>query len=399
MQMNFFDPAVIADPFPYYDELHRLGDLVRNDLFGAWMVPAHHEALAILKNPGAFSSTGIAQMATDRVDAFGGAPTMLFSDPPDHERLRGVVQKAFTPRAVAALEPRVREIVEDLLAPLRDGERYDVVQQLAYPLPVIVIAEMLGVPTSDLPLFKEWSDSLINGINEQAGFEEQERARAAGAALRDYFSAEIADRRARPRDDLVTGMVRANEIDGTLSDEELLASCILMLVAGNETTTKFIGNAALHLAQHPEARKALGDDPSKLSRGFEELVRLVGPAQATMRVARADVDVAGTTISPGEMVFVMLGAANRDPRVFPDPTAVDVDRWPNQHLGFGHGIHFCIGAMTARLESRVAFEQLLRVAPRYELAVDATDLVYSPSFFLRGLESLPIESAAAPVAV
>ena len=396
--MNFFDPEVIADPFPYYEQLHREGEIVRNELLGAWMVASHREALGVLKDPASFSSTGIAQMATDRVDAFGGAPTMLFSDPPDHERLRGVVQKVFTPRAVAQLEPRIREIVDELLVPLQDGAPYDVIEHLAYPLPVIVIAEILGVSPADLALFKDWSDALIAGINEAAGFDEQARAREAAQSLREYFAAEIADRRANPKDDLVTGMVQANS-DGTLSDAELLASCVLMLVAGNETTTKFIGNAARYLAEDAGARASLAGDPTMLPKGFEELVRLVGPAQATMRVARRDVDVAGTHVATGEMVFVMLGAANRDTRAFPNPDAVDLGRWPNPHLGFGHGIHFCIGATTARLESKVAFEELLRISPDYGLAVEPESLRYAPSFFLRGLESLPIEPASRSVGV
>ncbi len=391
MQMNFFDPAVIADPLPYYDELHRQGPVVRNDMFGAWMVASHEAVLSVLKHPETFSSTGIARMATDRVDAFGGAPTMLFSDPPDHERLRGVVQKAFTPRAVSQLEPRVRAVTDELLAPVRAGEHYDLVEQLAYPLPVIVIAEMLGVSPDDRPLFKEWSDALINGINEQATSDDQSRAREAGEELRTYFGREIAQRRARPTDDLIGRMVRANEEEGTLSDEELLASCLLLLVAGNETTTKFIGNLALFLAEHPDVRAELVADPSKIPHGVEELVRLVGPAQATMRVARTDTTVAGTPVAEGEMLFVMLGAANRDPSVFTNPGRVNFGRWPNPHVGFGHGIHFCIGATTARLEARVALEEVLRLAPQYRVTTQTDQLAYAPSFFLRGLEHLPIE--------
>lgn len=390
--MNFFDPAVIADPFPYYEEMHRQGPILRNDLFGAWMVPAHQHALAMLKNPSTFSSVGIAQMATDRIDAFGGAPTMLFTDPPDHERLRGVVQKAFVPKAVGQLEPRVREIVDELLAPARDGEPYDMIEQLAYPLPVIVIAEMLGVSPEDRPLFREWSNALVNGLNEASTMEDLERSRVAAEELREYFRREIEARRANPVDDLVTRMVEAN-VDGTLSDDELLASCVLLLVAGNETTTKFIGTMALYLAEHPEVRAQLVADPSKMAKGFEEMIRLVGPAQSTMRVARADTEIAGTPIAEGEMVFVVLAAANRDPLVFADPARANVDRWPNAHLGFGHGIHFCIGAQTARLEAQVAFQQLLRVAPEYQVAVPTHELRYSPSYFLRGLESLPVEPA------
>lgn len=390
--MNFFDPAVIADPFPYYEQMHREGEILRNDLFGAWMVPSHPHALAILKSPATFSSVGLAQMATDRIDAFGGAPTMLFTDPPDHERLRGVVQRAFVPKAVSQLEPRVREIVDELLAPMRDGEPCDLIEQLAYPLPVIVIAEMLGVSTDDRPLFRAWSNALVNGLNEASTLEDQERSRTAAEELREYFRGEIAARRASPRDDLVTRMVEAN-VDGTLSDEELLASCVLLLVAGNETTTKFIGTMALYLADHPEVRAQLAADPSKSAKGFEEMVRLVGPAQSTMRVARADTEIAGTPVAQGEMLFVVLAAANRDPEVFPDPSRADVARWPNAHLGFGHGIHFCIGAQTARLESQIAFEQLLQVAPDYELAVPVEELRYSPSYFLRGLESLPVVPA------
>jgi len=397
VDMNFFDPGVIADPFPYYEQMHHEGEVIRNDLFGAWMVPAHRHALAILKSPATFSSVGIAQMATDRVDAFGGAPTMLFTDPPDHERLRGVVQRAFVPKSVSQLEPRVREIVDELLAPVRDGEPFDMIEQLAYPLPVIVIAEMLGVSSEDRPLFRSWSNALVNGLNEASTAEDQERSRVAAEELRAYFRSEIAARRAAPRDDLVTRMVEAN-VDGTLSDEELLASCVLLLVAGNETTTKFIGTMALYLAEHPEVRADLVADPSKTAKGFEEMIRLVGPAQSTMRVARADTEIGGTAIAEGEMIFVVLGAANRDPSVFPDPTRADIDRWPNAHLGFGHGIHFCIGAQTARLETQVAFEQLLRVAPEYELAVPAAELRYSPSYFLRGLESLPVVPAGVAAA-
>ncbi|MBI3256829.1 MAG: cytochrome P450 [Actinobacteria bacterium] len=390
MNLNFFDPEVIANPFPHYEEMHAQGPVVRNDLFGAWMVPSHHHALEVLKNPGMFSSVGIAQMATDRVDAFGGAQTMLFADPPDHERLRGVVQQAFTPRAIGRLEPRVREIVDELLGPVHEGDSIDVMDRLAYPLPVIVIAEMLGVPAADRPLFKEWSDALVNGMSETAGMDDQSRSREAGEELRAYFGREIAARRLKPLDDLVTRMVRANEVEGTLSDDELLASCVLLLVAGNETTTKFIGNMALYLAGHPDVRAKLAADPSKAPRAFEEMVRLAGPVQATVRVARGDTRIGATPVAAGETVFVMLAAANRDSSVFVDPTRADIDRWPNPHLGFGHGIHFCIGAMTARLESQIAFERLLQIAPDYELEVAADALHYAPSFFLRGLERLPV---------
>ncbi len=391
VNLNFFDPAVIADPIPHYDELRALGSVVRNDLFGAWMVAGHHHALEVLKNPAMFSSVGIAQMATDRVNAFGGAPTMLFADPPDHERLRGVVQQAFTPRAIAQLEPRVREIVDELLGPVHEGESLDIMERLAYPLPVIVIAEMLGVPAADRPLFKEWSDALVNGMSETAGMDDQSRSRDAGEELRAYFGREIAARRITPQEDLVTRMVHANEVEGTLSDAELLASCVLLLVAGNETTTKFIGNMALYLAEHPEVRARLAADFTKAPRAFEEMVRLVGPVQATVRVARGDTQIGNTPVAAGEMVFVMLAAANRDPSVFVDPTRADLDRWPNPHLGFGHGIHFCIGATTARLESRIAFERLLQIAPDYEIEVGHEALHYAPSFFLRGLERLPVK--------
>ncbi|MBI1845065.1 MAG: cytochrome P450 [Actinobacteria bacterium] len=394
MQLNFFDPAVIANPFPYYDELHRHGPVVRNDLMGAWMVAGHEAALSVLKRPEDFSSTGITQMATDRVDAFGGAATMLNSDPPDHERLRGVVQRAFTPRALARLEPRIEEIVRDLLALVPDRESFDAVNELTYPLPVIVIAELLGVSPADRPFFKEWSDDLVNGINEQATFEDQRRSTEAAEALREYFRNEIAARRLQPTDDLIGSLVRANEDDGALTDAELLAACVILLVAGNETTTKFIGNAIVHLAEHPELRATVVADPSKMGPCVEELIRLVGSVQATARVALVDTEIAGTPVSAGEMVFVMLAAANRDKLIFANPTEVDLSRSPNPHLGFGFGIHVCLGAHLARLESRTALKELLRLAPEYRLSAPAEELRYAPSFFLRGVEQLPIEPMA-----
>jgi cytochrome P450 len=388
-ELPMFDDEVKRDPYPYYARMSEVGPIMRNPVFlGAWMVAAHGPALAALTDHARFSSARLSGMQ-DRISAFD-APTMLNSDPPDHERLRGVVARAFTPRSIAALEPRLRQLTEEMLAPLGDGEAIDVVEQLAYPLPVMAIAELLGVSVDDRDSFRTWSNQLIAGTNEMAS-EEQLAAASEGAEhLKDYFRSEIARRRREPGgDDLVARLVAANEGD-VLDDAELLSSCVLLLVAGNETTTNLISNMALALGRHPEQRARVVADPALVPSAVEEVMRYDSPVQATVRVPAVDVELAGAHVAAGEMVFVLLGAANRDPARFDQPGRLDVSRAPNPHLGFGHGIHFCLGAALAKLEARLALERLTAVAPDYELRCDPARLDYGPSFIFHSPRSLPI---------
>lgn len=389
LEFPMFTPEVKRDPYPYYARMREIGPIMRNPaLLGAWMVAAHEPAQAVLTDHAQFSS---AQMSgvQDRISAFD-APTMLNSDPPDHERLRGVAARAFTPRSIAALEPRLRQLTDEMLAPLRDGEPFDVVDQLAYPLPVMAISELLGVSVDDRESFRTWSNQLIAGTNEMASEEALAQSREGAEHLKAYFREEIARRRAQPGgDDLVSRLVEANEGD-VLDDAELLSSCVLLLVAGNETTTNLIANQALALGRDRDERRRILDEPALVPTAVEEVMRFDSPVQATLRVPTIDIQVAGQQVSKGEMVFVLLAAANRDPAKFADPERFDVGRSPNPQLGFGHGIHFCLGAALAKLEARLALERLLAVAPDYELRCDPATLDYGPSFIFHSPKALPI---------
>jgi cytochrome P450 len=391
LEFPMFTPEVKRDPYPYYARMREVGPIMRNPaLLGAWMVAAHEPAQAVLTDHARFSSAQMSGMQ-DRISAFE-APTMLNSDPPDHERLRGVVARAFTPRSIAALEPRLRQLTDEMLAPLRDGEEFDVVDELAYPLPVMAISELLGVSVDDRASFRRWSNQLIAGTNEMASEEALAESREGAEHLKAYFREEISLRRSRPGgDDLVSRLIEANEGD-VLDDAELLSSCVLLLVAGNETTTNLISNQALALGRDRDQRRRIVDDSTLVPTAVDEVMRFDSPVQATVRVPTADVEVAGQRVARGEMVFVLLAAANRDPAKFADPEKFDVARSPNPQLGFGHGIHFCLGASLAKLEARLALERLLDVAPDYELRCDPATLDYGPSFIFHSPKALPISA-------
>ena len=385
---NIASPDVRPNPYPVYEELRRLGPVVENPLFGVWMILGHQECERVLLDPQTFSNV----VEGDPTTAFFRKRTMLASDPPDHERLRKVVAAAFTPRSLQALEGRVTKVAAELVAELgRAPGPVDLVAGLSAPLPMIVIAELLGVPPEDRLKFKEWSQGIA-GVTQLAlaDDETREKGRLAAEAMQGYLADVIAERRRKPGDDLVSRMVEANG-GGILTDEELVASSVLLLVAGNETTTNLITNAVLALARHPEERRRLLADPSLIRGAIEEILRFDPPVHSTIRTATHDAVVAGQTIPAGMRILVLVAAANRDSRVFAEPDRLDLTRSnARDHLGFGAGIHFCIGAILARLEGRLALEALLRAAPDYAIADDGASITYGPSFILRGITSLPI---------
>jgi len=263
-----------------------------------------------------------------------------------------------------------------LVAPLQTGKVYDVADELSYPLPMTVIAEMLGVSIEDRDRFRRWSNDLLSaGGVEQPSTAEIARREQSRAELLEYFRAEIEKRRREPSEDLVGRLVKANA-QGTLTEEELVATCVLLLVGGNETTTNLITNAAHHLARHPDQRVRILEDPSLLESAVEESLRYESPVQFTIRVAARDVEIGGVTIPSGARVIPFIGAANRDPELFHDPDAFDVGRSPNEHIAFADGIHFCIGAPLARLEARIALEALIGKASNYRLADPDKPLEY-----------------------
>lgn len=378
---NINDPAFLEDPFPFY-EMGRHMSPLRIPNMEMWMAFTYEECVSMLRDHGTWSSFG-------QQDPNAPPPSMLGSDPPRHTRLRGLVSQAFTPRMVEQLEPRIREIAAELLDPAIERGECDLVETLSYPLPVIVIAEILGVPPEDRDRFKEWSDEVVaslgSGLNgggravRQDIFEE----------MRDYLMAMAEERRKNPKSELISGLVQA-EMDGEkLTFAELLQMLILLLVAGNETTTNLIGNTALEFMAHPDQFAKVRDNLELVPSALEEVLRFNSPVQATVRRPTADVELSGKPIAKGTPVLVWLAAANRDPEQFADPLRFDVTRTPNRHLAFGMGIHFCLGAPLARLEAKVAIEELLKRVDGFERTTDGL-LPRVPTFIMRGVTSLPV---------
>lgn len=311
---------------------------------------------------------------------------MLFVDPPDHTRLRRLVAKEFTPRAIGGLEERIRAIAADLLDGLAGRDRIDLIADFAHPLPVTVISEMLGVPIADRERFRRWVDIVLRG---PIGSDEQT---IAGMEFIAYLNDAIESRRTTPRHDLLTALIHAEEEGDRLDHTELLAMVFLLLVAGHETTVNLVGNGTLALLRNPGELARLRAEPSLMPTAVEELLRFEGPVGvATSRWAFEDLVYGGVTIPRGEIVIPVLLAANRDPAVFPDPDRLDVSRNPNRHIAFGTGIHLCLGAPLARLEGVIAFSALLDRFEAMELAVPVGELEWNEDFFLRGIRSLPLD--------
>ncbi|MDP3768706.1 MAG: cytochrome P450, partial [Dehalococcoidia bacterium] len=285
--------------------------------------------------------------------------------------------------------PHIQEIVDELLDEIDDAQQFDLVRDLAYPLPVIVIAEMLGVAPEHRDRFKRWSDDIVATLGGPlVASEVQERGRQSAFEMAEYFRAVIAERRTEPKEDLLSGLIAAEERGEVLSEEELLATCILLLAAGNETTTNLIGNGMLALLRNRDQLELLRSDPSLTQPAVEEFLRYDGPVQGTGRVALEEIEIGGQVMQEGELAFCMLAAANRDPAVFENPEQLDITRQNNQHVAFGFGIHYCLGAPLARAEGQIAFETLLRRMPNPQLATE--QLEWGGTFILRGLKRLPI---------
>jgi cytochrome P450 len=320
----------------------------------------------------------------------GEVPTVLNSDAPVHTRLRGIVSRAFTPRVVEGLGAHIEDVTASLLDAMPGGAAFDLVESFTQPLPVIVIAELLGVPPEDRPLFRKWSQHIAATTNLFPTPDVIARVRGSMAELIDYLTRFIEDRRRQPREDLITALVQAESEGSRLSRDELLAFCTVLLVAGHETTTHLIGNGLLALLEKPEQFRTLQAGPPAIPAAVEEMLRYDSPVQALIRVATRDVEVSGTTIEKGAVLLVLIGAANRDPARFPDPDAFDIQREDTVHLSFGLGPHFCLGAPLARLEARIAFEALLRHFSA--LRIDGKP-VRGGTFVLRGLRHLPLVAA------
>jgi cytochrome P450 len=387
------------DPYPAYRALQAKDPFHRSRLVGGWVLTRYDDVSAVLrdnrfladdrklpffaKNRKRLRDAGV----LTEEEAGRDAPTMLRSDPPDHTRLRSLVNRAFTPRAIESLQPRIEQIVAELLDPIAGEGAMDAIRDLAYPLPVIVIAEMLGIPPEDREQFKKWSDDVVGDVG-LASIDDSRRAMEAFRALCAYLEPILQERRREPREDLLSALLAAEEAGDRLTMEEMYTMVTLLLVAGNETTTNLIGNGLLALLRHPEQLALLRDEPALIGDAIEELLRYDSPVQATTRFVVEDVDLAGHRIRAGHQMALLLGAANRDPSRFARPDEVDITRTNVQPLSFGSGIHYCLGAPLARVEGRIALGALLERFPNVRLATD--DLEWNDNVILRGLKALPL---------
>jgi cytochrome P450 len=393
---QLFGPEMLANPYPYYQKLRETHPVFRVAELDAWVVTSYEAVNGALRNPQLSSdrfprlrqrlaSKGLDSLAEDRVRS------MIHMDPPDHTRLRGLVNKAFTPKTVEAMASHIQDIVNDLLNAVESHGRMDVIEDFAYPLPVTVIAEMLGVPAKDRGRFKHWSDevSVVLGGDVAALSESLlRRATTAREELADYFKDVVRRRRQRPGTDLISALTQAEEEGGKLSEDELYSTVVLLLVAGNETTTNLIGNGMLALFRHPVEMKKVWDSPSMVPAAVEEMLRFDSPVQLTTRMAKTDLEIQGTKIPKGDWLYLVIGAANHDPAQFPDPDRFDVSRTDNKHIAFGAGAHFCLGAPLARLEAQIALRALRERFPK--LRIGEEPIEYRNNFNLRGLKSLPV---------
>jgi cytochrome P450 len=408
---DLLDPHAVADPHAVYRALREQGPITWLPEHRAWFVATYDEVHAGFRDL-RLSSDRLTPMerrlAPEAADLLG--PTMallrgwmVFHDPPHHERLRGPLRRAFTPRTVDELRPHVLEIVEthldEITERLHAGETVDLVEQLAFPLPAIVIAELLGVPTSDRDEFKHWSNQLaaiVFGTSDRGA--KVTEAAAGSARFAAYFTDLIERYRTHPADNLISALISAGaEADPPLDPVELVGACTLLLFGGHETTTNLIGNAALALMSHPDQLRLLAARPELIDTAVEELHRFDGSSKVMVRVAAEDHVRAGVEMTAGQTVFLGIASANRDPAAFPEPDRLDLTRADaHRHLGFGYGLHFCLGAPLARLEARIALGRLVARLPGLQLATDPTDLEWGATILGRGLRRLPVTTARPP---
>jgi cytochrome P450 len=388
LEFNPWNAEFRSNPYPFYRQLHD-GPPRMINLFGqVALVGRFADVTAILKDNARFSSYQSRPPEMEDRGPFRGATTMLFSDPPVHTRLRRLVSRDFTPRRIREMEPRIREITNRLLDDAAKKGELEVMSDLANALPVMVIAEMLGVPSELYAQFKHWSDEVIAGGNTIPGAPLPDHTIKAGDELRAYLFEAIEHRRKNPGADLISALVAAHADGETMTEDELLAFAVLLLLAGNETTTNLIGNGMLALGRNPDQMDLLRRNPELTPRAIEEMLRYDGPVQSTSRNTVSDTEVGGTMIKAGTGCFVILAAANHDPAQFSDPDRFDITREPRDHVAFGDGIHFCIGAPLARLEGAIAIGSALARFPGLRLKDPGAPLTYKGSYFLRGLSRL-----------
>ena len=393
---NPLSVRTVQDPYPVYAALRARSPAHRSTLLNAWLFTRHADVDAILRDHRHFGNDPRKGTLSPRQRAVlppADEFTLLFLDPPDHTRLRALVNKAFTQRAVSALEPRIRAILGALLDDIADPAAFDLMQAVARPLPVMVIAEMLGVPLEDRGRFGVWSALRARMLEPTISPRERAAGVEAGKAFDAWFRPLIEQRLVVPTDDIVSALVLAQHEGGRLSERETLNMLRLLMIAGNETTTNLIGNGLLALIRNPDQLQRLRDDPSLIPAAVEELLRFDSPVQTDFRRVLADCEVNGFPLRKRDNVVLFLGAANRDPEVFEDPDRLDVGRSHGSHLSFGRGIHHCLGLALARLEGRIVFEMLLKRFSRISLLDERPR--FREGIVLRGLGALTVRCGKA----
>ena len=392
-----------GDPYRFYREARERTPLLhgRTAVGEFFLLFRYEDVVAVLRHPGASVDRAFQPKPVPFDPAEDPASlhplaramrvfsrVMLFRDPPDHTRLRGLVAKAFTPRRVEALRPRIGALVAELLDAKAGQGGMDVIADLAAPLPLLVIAELLGVPTDDHRSLKRWTGDLAIMLDGTVAMQFLPRAIGAAVQMIGFLREVVTARREEPRDDLISDLLAVQEEEGGLTEDEILATILVLFGAGHETTTNLIGNGVLALLRHPEERARLAADPGLLPSAVEELLRWDSPVQATSRTLPEPFLAHGVEVPRGREIGLLLGAANHDPAQFEAPDRLDLGRADNRHLSFGHGVHFCLGAPLARLEGQVVLGALLERFPR--LALAPGELVWRPGFLFRGVEALPV---------
>ncbi|MGK7379564.1 cytochrome P450 family protein [Planococcus sp. 1R117A] len=388
-EAGLFTEGFIQNPYPIYEKL-RKEDPVHRVRFPdgqlGWLVTDYEDAVAVLKDQ---------RFTKDMSKLFGGSmdqlsvftQNMLFSDPPDHKRLRGLAQQAFTPKMISGMRNRIQEITDGLLDEMEKKQQIDLIDEFAFPLPISVICEILGVPVEDQDKFRLWSNSLIEGTSGEIGVTVYEHMNQFIQYLGQWF-AKVHE---HPGDDLISQLIIAEEEGDRLTEKELYGIVTLLIIAGHETTVNLIGNTVLALLAFPEQQQKLREQPELVSQAIEESLRFNGPVEfSTSRWANEDMEFRGKRIQRGDLVVVSLNAANHDPEKFKDPQLYDIQREKSPHLAFGMGIHFCLGAPLARLEGEIAISSLLKRFPKLKLAIDESELVWRPGMIVRGVKEIPL---------
>ena len=397
-KFNPFDLEFRADPYSTYQSL-RSTEPVHWSLIGVWVLTSYVDVKGVLTDK-RFGADPLpkrlkekhqyAQNKEKGFDTLGEASSkfLFYMNPPDHTRLRGLVSKAFSLGVVESMRPQIQKVIDELLSKVLDRGGMDIIFDLAGPLPVIVIANLLGIPSQDCHKLHEWSNDLSRTLDPLISLKEYEDLNTVALQFRKYINDLIAEREKKPQQDLISALITARDQGDRLREDELWTICMQLFVTGEETTVNTIGNGMLALLHHPEQMEKLKQEPTLIPSATEEVLRYESPVQFTGRYATENIEIGGKTIKKDERVLLCLGAANRDPAEFPDPDRLDITRRENRHLAFADGIHYCLGAALARVQAQIAINTLVQRLPNLKLNTDK--LEWRKNIYLRGLKSLPV---------